>query len=63
MAQLIYNKSVNATTGMTSIQSLIAYDASLCTDVKADIHEGEAPIAREQVKQLNENRILLKLAP
>ena len=47
LAQLVYNKSVNATTGMTPIQSLMAYDASLQTDVEADTPEGEAPTARE----------------
>ena len=47
LAQLVYNKSVNATTGMTPIQSLMAYDVDLNTDVKADAPEGEAPTARE----------------
>ena len=37
----------------------MAYNVNLHTDVKADVPEGEAPTAREQVKQLNEYRILL----
>ena len=39
---------------MMPIQSLIAYNANLHMDVKADVPEGEAPTARERVKQLNE---------
>ena len=37
----------------------MAYNANLHTDVEADVPEGEAPTARERVKQLNEYRILL----
>ena len=39
---------------MTPIQSLMAYNANLHTDVEADVPEGEAPTVRERVKQLNE---------
>ena len=46
---------------MTPIQSLMAYDADLHTDIKADTPEGEAPTMCEWVKQLNEYWILLNL--
>ena len=41
------------------IQSLMAYDVDLHTDIKANTPEGEAPTICEQVKQLNEYQILL----
>ena len=46
---------------MMLIQSLMAYDVDLHTDIEADTPEGEAPTACEQVKQFNEYWILLNL--
>ena len=44
---------------MIPIQSLMAYNVNLHTDIETDISEGEAPTAHEWVKQLNEYQILL----
>ena len=60
LAEFTYNNSFHSTTGITLFFTLYGFYPTVEMNVEDNVPEGEAPAAKERVKIIQEQRVILK---